>query len=257
MTGGRPLRSAVLFLLALAAAAAVVFWLQQTLYLRPPADDLTPADGVAAVGAPATRPVRTGGDGAAGAAAPGVPQVDPAWLRRTARAAGLDPTALAAYARAELAAPTGCGLGWTTLAGIGWVESHHGTIGGRTLGADGRPSSEVLGPALDGRGPVAAIPATPATTAYHGDPRWDHAVGPMQFIPTTWETWGADGDGDGDADPHDLDDAALAAARYLCAGGRDLTTGRGWTDAVLSYNRSRAYLDAVHLAATTYAGRPG
>ena len=79
----------------------------------------------------------------------------------------------------------------------------------------------------------------------------------MQFIPTTWESWAADGDGDGLADPNDLHDAALAAAAYLCVDGRDLTTGTGWTSAVLSYNNSRDYLDAVHAAAEEYAARTG
>ncbi|MDO9456892.1 lytic murein transglycosylase, partial [Nocardioides sp.] len=192
---------------------------------------------------------------APGAAAPAVPQVDPGWLTRTAAAAGLSETALGAYARAELASPDGCGLGWTTLAGIGWIESQHGTLGGRSLGADGYSSSRILGPALDGTGPFAAIRATAETTTYHGDPDWDHAVGPMQFIPSTWETWAADGDGDGVRDPNDLDDAALAAADYLCAGGRDVSTGEGWTSAVLSYNNAGVYLDDVHAAATAYADR--
>ncbi|MGZ6753179.1 MAG: lytic murein transglycosylase, partial [Nocardioides sp.] len=46
--------------------------------------------------------------------------------------------------------------------------------------------------------------------------------------PSTWRTWATDGDGDGTADPHDLDDAAAATARYLCAGGYDLASGTGW-----------------------------
>ncbi|HET8969557.1 MAG TPA: lytic murein transglycosylase, partial [Candidatus Nanopelagicales bacterium] len=165
--------------------------------------------------APAARPVSrdVGGTG---------PRVDPAWVRRTAAAAGIPEPAVAAYAGATLLVPTGCHLGWTTLAGIGWVESQHGTLGGRTVDSTGRSSTAILGPALDGRGPVAAIPATPGSTAWHGDGAWDHAVGPMQFIPSTWETWAADGDSDGVADPHDLDDASYAAARYLCEAGGDL-----------------------------------
>ena len=47
----------------------------------------------------------------------------------------------------------------------------------------------------------------------------------------------------------------LAAARYLCADGHDLTTGAGWADAVFSYNHAQAYVDAVHAAATSYAER--
>jgi membrane-bound lytic murein transglycosylase B len=154
-----------------------------------------------------------------------------------------------------LGAPSGCGLGWTTLAGIGWVESGHGTVGGRTLDASGRPSTPIVGPALDGAGPVAAIRATPASARLHGDPQWDHAVGPLQFLPSTWETWARDGDGDGTADPQDLDDAAAAAAAYLCGTGYDLSTGPGWSAAVYAYNHSASYVSGVYLAATTYASR--
>ena len=79
----------------------------------------------------------------------------------------------------------------------------------------------------------------------------------MQFISETWERWGSDADGDGVADPHDLDDAAWTAARYLCASGADLTTASGWRGAVLSYNRSVEYADGVFRSATVYADRAG
>ncbi len=185
------------------------------------------------------------------------PVVDARWVRRTAAAAGIPEVAVSAYARAVLGSPRACGLGWTTLAGLGWVESQHGTLGGRTLSADGRSSSPILGPALDGVGPVAAIRATAASSVLHGDPEWDHAVGPLQFLPSTWETWGRDGDGDGTADPQDLDDASAAAAAYLCGTGQDLTTGPGWSAAVYAYNHSASYVSTVYLAATTYASRAG
>jgi membrane-bound lytic murein transglycosylase B len=86
-----------------------------------------------------------------------------------------------------------------------------------------------------------------------GDPVHDRAVGPMQFIPTTWASSGADGDRDGRKNPFDLDDAAMAAAGYLCAGGRDLTTSQGWTQAVLSYNRTGEYVRSVYANADGYA----
>ncbi len=129
-----------------------------------------------------------------------------------------------------------------------------GTLDGRALRGDGHPSSAIIGPALDGSGDVAAIAADASGTALHGDSTWDHAVGPMQFLPSTWAAWRTDGDGDGETDPHDLDDAAAAAAAYLCADGRSLT-GMGWAAAVLSYNHDAGYVGLVHAAAEAYAGR--
>jgi membrane-bound lytic murein transglycosylase B len=184
--------------------------------------------------------------------------VDPAWVARTATATGVPAPAMRAYADAELLLrdeQPSCHLRWNTLAGIGWIESQHGTIGGRTLGADGRSSSPILGPALDGSAGNAAIRPTPTSRAWHGDKVWEHAVGPLQFLPSTWDRWGADGDGDGSADPRDIDDAALTAARYLCADGHDLTTDGGWNAAVHSYNHDQAYVAHVAAAANTYAAR--
>lgn len=187
---------------------------------------------------------------------PGSPQVvNPRWARRTAEAAGISLPALTAYARASMLAPRGCRIGWTTLAGIGWVESQHGTIGNRVLRADGRASKPILGPALDGVD-FAAVPATRESAQWHGDTVWDHAVGPMQFIPSTWRTWHSDGDGDGIDDPNDIDDAALASARYLCQSG-DLMVGDNWSRSILSYNHSSDYVLNVYTAADTYADRTG
>lgn len=183
------------------------------------------------------------------------PRASTDWVSRVADATGIPVPAVRAYADATLAIAVdrpGCHLGWTTLAAIGRIESGHGTHGGAVLGADGRPVPAVVGPALDGNG-VAAIHATAAGTALHGDPVWEHAVGPLQMLPSTWLRYGADGDGDGAADPNDLDDAALAAAVYLCTGGGDLRAGPAWRQAVLSYNHSDAYVDEVLAAADRYA----
>ena len=184
------------------------------------------------------------------------PVVDPAWVQRTAAVTGLPAAAVRAYATASVRLDDEqprCGLGWSTLAGIGEVESVHGTLGGRTLLADGRPSQPIIGPTLDGRGPVAAIRASGSATALHGDPTWDHAVGPLQFLPSTWARWGGDGDGDGVADPQDLDDAAYAAGRYLCADGGDLAQGPAWQQAVFSYNHAASYVAAVYAAALRFS----
>jgi membrane-bound lytic murein transglycosylase B len=184
----------------------------------------------------------------------GPPRVDPAWVTDVAARAGIPAPAVRAYANAQLGEPAGCEVGWTTLAGIGWIESQHGTLEGRTLGEDGRSSTPVLGPALDGD-PYAAIRATAETSAWHGDRTWDHAVGPMQFIPSTWAQWGTDGDADGLADPNDVDDAAATAVAYLCADGHDLTSGAGWADAIFGYNHDDSYVANVHAAASEYAAR--
>lgn len=178
--------------------------------------------------------------------------VSAVWVADTSQAAGIPEPAVRAYGAATLLmarADPGCHLGWTTLAGLGWVESQNGTIGGRTVAADGRPDRPVMGPVLDGRGRLAAIRAA--------DGGWERAVGPLQFLPSTWSTWSSDGDGDGSSDPQDLDDAALAAARYLCASGQDLGTGAGWSAAVRSYNHTNAYVRAVYDAASAYAARTG
>lgn len=189
---------------------------------------------------------------AAGGGRGGVPLVDATWVARAADATGIPRPAVTAYARATLAAPKGCDLGWTTLAGIGWVESQHGTIDGRALGDDGRSSTPILGPALDGREGLAAIRATAESALLHGNSVWDHAMGPMQFIPSSWSRWGRDGDGDGVADPHDIDDAAASAAAYLCHDGHDLTTASGWSAAIFSYNHDNGYVATVHAAANRY-----
>ena len=65
----------------------------------------------------------------------------------------------------------------------------------------------------------------------------------MQFIPQTWAGTATDADNDGRADIFDLDDAALGAARYLCAAGGDLRTHDGKQRAILAYNHVQSYVD--------------
>ena len=187
---------------------------------------------------------------------PGAPQQAYArWAAGVAPVTGVPERALQAYAYAHtVVAETqpDCRLTWVTLAGIARIESNHGRFQGRTLGEDGRPSTPIIGIPLNGGPNVRAIGDTDGGQL-DGDQVWDRAVGPFQFIPTSWAKWRSDGDGDGAGDPQNIDDASVAAARYLCAGNRDLSTGLGWQRAVLSYNNSAAYVQSVYAAAEGYA----
>ena len=244
-----PQRAIASLALALVVVTGLGYLASQTV-LAPPTVTGPPAPGYVV----APEPAEVAVDVAPGRSL-GVREVDPTWLSDMAGRTGIPETALRAYARVQLDGGGGCRVGWTTLAGIGWVESQHGTLGDSVLRLDGTSRPAIVGPALDGTGRFAAIPASPGSERWHGDTEWEHAVGPMQFLPSTWETWGTDGDGDGAADPFDLDDAAAAAAAYLCASGADLSTGEGWGAAVLTYNHEQEYVDAVHAAATAYAER--
>jgi hypothetical protein len=183
---------------------------------------------------------------------------DAQWLMQAAAQTGIPVRALRAYVAAAAAAnqsTPGCRIGWNTVAAIGFVESAHGAFDGAGLTPAGQAGGPIIGPSLDGNG-FAAIPDTDGGIL-DGDARWDRAVGPMQFIPSTWKLAGLDGNGDGKADPFNIDDAALSAASYLCAKGRDLTTSNGWTTAIYSYNQSDSYVDQVRNRATFYAGKTG
>ncbi len=180
--------------------------------------------------------------------------VDPAWVHTIAAKTGIPDRAVEAYANATLRLAEerpGCRLSWPTLAGIGAVESGHGTFGGLALGHDGRAERPIIGVPLNGTG-VAHIADTDGGTL-DGDALWDRAVGPMQFIPSTWSRWGVDADGDGLSDPQSVDDSTLAAGRYLCASGGDLTRGDAWQRAILSYNHSVDYAAAVRSRADAFA----
>lgn len=104
------------------------------------------------------------------------------------------------------------GLPWQLLAAIGQVESGHGrNVGPSTAGA----------------------------------------LGPMQFLPSTWAFAGVDGDGDGKADIMNPYDAVPAAALYLCRAGA--TQGpQGLYDAVFSYNHADWYVKMVLDLAARY-----
>jgi peptidoglycan hydrolase CwlO-like protein len=111
------------------------------------------------------------------------------------------------------AAATCPGLSWTVLAAIGQVESGHGR----------NPSTSSAG-----------------------------AMGPMQFLPSTFAHYAVDGDHDGVANIMDPYDAIYSAAAYLCANG----AGNG-PDALYSaiwhYNHADWYVQMVLSLAQKYA----
>lgn len=151
---------------------------------------------------------------------------------------GIPGVMLDAYHRAEqamAATQPSCHLSWTTLAGIGEIESGHAS-GGR-VDAAGNTLGPILGPQLNGSLDTAAIADTDRGTL-DADPGWDRAVGPMQFIPASWQIYGA-------GNPNNIYDATLAAGRYLCAGGTDLSDPAQQAVAVYRYNHSATYVSNV------------
>ena len=170
--------------------------------------------------------------------------------------AAIPATVLAAYrkAAATLAVEqTSCHVTWPLLAGIGKVETDHG----RTWGAKARLTSTgdvvptILGPVLDGRNGTGKLLDTDGGVLDH-DRHYDRAVGPMQFVPATWREFGRDGNGDGKKNPNNVWDASLAAAGYLCSGGRNLADTADLRAAILSYNPSSSYVRSVLAWAAAY-----
>ncbi|MBR8741438.1 NlpC/P60 family protein [Nocardiopsis sp. MG754419] len=149
------------------------------------------------------------------------------------------------------------GMTWSVLAGIGKVESDHVTD--RKVSASGDVRPKMIGPRLDGSG--AGGNTTPHMDSDDGewdeDVEYDRAVGPMQFLPTTWATHGLDGNGDGVADPHNIRDATWSAAVYLCVSHPnaevvDFTDQDDLEAALLRYNRASWYVDKVMGHIKTY-----
>jgi hypothetical protein len=105
-------------------------------------------------------------------------------------------------------------LSWTVLAAIGQIES-----------ADGQN----MGPSTAG------------------------ALGPMQFLPSTWAVWGIDGFGDtGTPDIMNPFDAVPSAARLLCDDGAT-NSGAGLSQAIFDYNHANWYVSEVLSLAAEYA----
>jgi membrane-bound lytic murein transglycosylase B len=165
----------------------------------------------------------------------------------TASASGIPAVALAAYQRAATvidAADHSCRMPWQLVAAIGRVESDHGRADGNVLTDRGIAKPGIFGPALDGTHGTSMIRDTDAGQ-YDQDSRYDRAVGPMQFIPSTWAIVGVDADNDGQRNPQDIYDASLGSAVYLCSGSDDLGTTAGQRSAVFRYNHSQRYVDLV------------
>jgi hypothetical protein len=188
--------------------------------------------------------VRTAADGA-GARSRGL-DVDLADTAVPARVLAAYRAAAGQLARTD----PGCRLDWPLLAGIGKVESGHAY--GGAVDHRGDTLTPILGPVLDGSPGIMAIADTD-DGRWDTDETWDRAVGPMQFIPTSWVVHGADGNGDGSRNPSNISDAALAAAGYLCTGSRDLRDTGDRRAAVFSYNHSQEYVDLVLAWAAAYA----
>jgi membrane-bound lytic murein transglycosylase B len=201
----------------------------------PPPTNLGGADG----GAPGSAPVDTAAveADAANALSGGAGVAD--------GATGIPVSMLAAYRKAEAnlaAAKPSCHLPWWLLAGIGRIESSH-AYGGR-VDANGNTRGRIVGIALDGSTPGNAVIPDSDGGTWDGDATWDRAVGPMQFLPGSWRYWGKDGNGDGVANPNNVFDAATGAGYLLCSAG-DLSNPATMARAVLAYNHSSAYVNAV------------
>ncbi|MFT3714712.1 MAG: lytic murein transglycosylase [Gordonia sp. (in: high G+C Gram-positive bacteria)] len=144
-----------------------------------------------------------------------------------------------------------CKLPWYLLAGIGRIESGH--AGDGNVDDTGETRTPIRGPVLDGSLAGNEVIHDTDGGALDGDPAHDRAMGPMQFIPSTWKTWGADGNGDGKADPDNIFDATYTAGKYLCSGVTDIMSGQNKVAAVLRYNHSMAYVNNVLGWAAAYA----
>jgi membrane-bound lytic murein transglycosylase B len=172
----------------------------------------------------------------------------------------IPPVAYEAYVAAAGASGTitdACDVEWEMLAGIGQVESRHGRPDAEhAIAPDGTVTPPIRGRALDGTTGTQTIPDTDGGEL-DGDPTWDRAMGPLQFIPTTWHELGRDGNGDGSADPDNLFDAALTAVAHLCLREPgDYDVRDQLRRALIAYNASGEYADEVLAWMDRYAARP-
>ena len=108
-----------------------------------------------------------------------------------------------------------------------------------------------LGP--QGPAVLAGINAVETAFGTNLGPSSAGAVGWMQFMPSTWATYGVDANGDGTADPNNPEDAIYAAASYLSAAGMPADT----YGAIFAYNHADWYVEEVLANAGCYADEVG
>ena len=161
---------------------------------------------------------------------------------------GIDPALYQALVAAEAGAAVerpACGVDWAVLAAIAETESALARYGGATIAPDGTVAPAILGIRLDGSVPgTETIPDTDRG-ALDGDPLYDRAVGPFQFIPSSWALFARDANRDGRADPHNVYDAAAAAAEHLCRPGWQFSDPDQAARAVYGYNPSWTYVSTI------------
>jgi hypothetical protein len=102
-------------------------------------------------------------------------------------------------------------------------------------------ASDAYGLGPQGPGVLAAINQIESGFGANLGPSSAGAIGWMQFLPSTWSSYGVDADGDGARDPNDPEDSIFAAARYLRASGMPQDT----PGAIFSYNHADWYVAEV------------
>jgi hypothetical protein len=104
---------------------------------------------------------------------------------------------------------------------------------------------------------LAAIAQIESADGQNMGPSSAGALGPMQFLPSTWARWGIDAFGfTGPPNIMNAWDAVPAAADYLCASGASQGPS-GYAAAIFSYNHAAWYVAEVLALAQEYAQRFG
>ena len=169
--------------------------------------------------------------------------------------AGIDPVLYRALTAAQAAAGLqrpACGVDWAVLAAITETESDLARYGGAAISPDGAVAPAILGIRLDGTTPGTATIVDTDRGTLDGDTQFDRAVGPFQFIPSSWDLFARDANRDGTADPHNVHDAAAAAAEHLCRAGWEFADPGQAARAIYGYNPSWSYVATILDRADTW-----